>query len=691
MTKRTGTRYDPLYRAFDTPEELSVVEGKFRKLFERLEGIGNLGIIPEVLRMAKYSKYEHHIGTIHQLESLLRLAKDSVIPKRYRMSLKLAAMFLHVGHLPYTYSTERSLLLASSLGDPTEENETKQHVHKLISKVLKVTRIEEAEKDNIIEGIFSLRDYRRLYRFFSAVELINSWSTLRAKLTDLKDDDLEIAIRNLIGIHSDGYDFLELADRADYVQRDALYFGTIQLDISPRHLYGELSKYGPIFESSEAKLIETSLKYLSERFYKDPEVIWFSRLYEKIVAAIIIGANFDINWLSTYTDNEFKRLICTQFNRDNERVLLPATWVKRAHELFKGKIVFSEIFKLDGLAFQKARNVIDVEYLLIGKRPSMRGLLTYPYESGVLLSVEHSEGPEQFLRTTGNRYSVIAYHDESNKNLISVLNLIYRLSHHLSHSNVERVRIGLGKEFSWTNSVRFDNGNILDVIVSAIRSIERKSGYGQGGFIERYLSAITSIATYEEIWYTDYTVWRSLIPQYFKHTSDDAEGEELYKWFVDGLLSLPARLLQFQTTRTYLDEIYEQLQADLRSEIPSDRKGNVFEALWLIERLRTHNGKFQFFLNGLVVVDPDKARHKQDQNEFDVIELTINDDNKAECCIYACSISVNYREKNGEQLTKLVDHIHEVFPDATVRAFYVVPDRESWEPIRKDAGRSYIP
>ncbi|MHC1571427.1 MAG: hypothetical protein ACXQTL_01490, partial [Methanosarcinales archaeon] len=112
----------------------------------------------------------------------------------------------------------------------------------------------------------------------------------------------------------------------------------------------------------------------------------------------------------------------------------------------------------------------------------------------------------------------------------------------------------------------------------------------------------------------------------------------------------------------------------------------------LINRMRTKRGKFQFFLNGMVVVDPDRPRKTQDQNEFDVIELLINDAGKAECWIYACSIADDYKSRNRDQITRLAEHIYRVFPNLITRTRYIIPtDKNSgdWAPREEDAGRNY--
>lgn len=291
MPERHDFRYDPLYRVIDETEEMRFVEGNLKLLFDRIKKINNLGIIPEVFGMAKYPKYEHELGTVHQINNLLDIADDDTIPIKYRGSLKLASLFLHLGHLPFTYSTERALLLASNLGDRSQENEIKKYVKKGIEKVLDKADFNGEKKEIILKDLFSLRMYKLLYKYFSGDVLIKNWSNLKDKF-NLEDDALKTIIRDLIDTEDDGYKYLNLADKADFVQRDALYFGTVRLDISPKHLYGQFATYMPKFSISEEKLIESCLNYLTERFYNNHEIVWFSRLYEKILASLIISNNF---------------------------------------------------------------------------------------------------------------------------------------------------------------------------------------------------------------------------------------------------------------------------------------------------------------------------------------------------------------------------------------------------------------
>jgi hypothetical protein len=57
----------------------------------------------------------------------------------------------------------------------------------------------------------------------------------------------------------------------------------------------------------------------------------------------------------------------------------------------------------------------------------------------------------------------------------------------------------------------------------------------------------------------------------------------------------------------------------------------------------------------MIVVNPNKSKDKKDENEFDVIEIYIEDD-KTKCNIYACSIGgITNRLWT---ITKLAETIH---------------------------------
>lgn len=702
MNRKWDFHPDPLYRVIDETEEMHIIEGNFKRFFDRLIRINNLGIIPEVLEMARYPKYEHAFGTIYQINSLLDIVDERTIPIDYRIPLHLASIFSHLGHFPYTYSSERALLLASNLGDRSQENETKKYILGVIKKVLNATDLEEEKKKVYIDRIFSLRDFKILYRYFSAEIFIKKWKKSKKWIKNLRSADLEIVIRDLVDPDSHGYKYLDLADKADYVQRDALYFGTVRIDISPKHLYGKLTQHEPEFSTDEKKLIESNLRYLRERFYENTDIIWFSRLYEKILASLVISQNFEIEWLRDYDDEKLKRLITLSVDEDNTHVYLPSNWIERAKDLFEQKISYSRVFNLKGILFPKEMDIIDIEYMLIEKNESKKGLLSYPFQKGILLDISYSDMSIDGFSILPNYkpFSIQVFQDNSNRKISELLKILKNLSSRLPISNVVGIRKELACQLSWTKTAEVRNDSVFNALSEVVIDIEKGRNHERGSFIERMLRSFLKISAFSQLWLNNQNLnWCILI--YAILRTGEASGESaviaerssLYYNFIDGLLSLPVALLQYSSsTRKYLDEIYEKLLEKVSSLAPNDKKGDFFEALCLVEKMRTKKHKFQFFINRMVVIDPKKPRKEQDQGEFDIIELVINEDNKPECWIYACSIADDYRSKDLEQITKLADYLYEVFPDLIIRTKYLIPSDKkagNWVPLEKEGGRSY--
>jgi hypothetical protein len=207
-----------------------------------------------------------------------------------------------------------------------------------------------------------------------------------------------------------------------------------------------------------------------------------------------------------------------------------------------------------------------------------------------------------------------------------------------------------------------------------------------------FMRDIRGIKTFARLWdnWENEFFWR---PYVMASTNDQTDSRQR-ELFVEGILGLPVRLLQYISTKSYLDRIYEQMLISLSSDLPNDRKGNIFEALWLINKLRQREGSFQFFLNGMIVTDPQKPPREQDDNEFDVIELSISEEGNAECWVYACSISDAYENNNKEQLTKLVDYLRRTYPEMTTETRYVIPTNKqtnNWSPKMQHTGRNYNP
>jgi len=685
-------RYDPLYRVIDEVEELKKIEGYYRHAFDRLKNISNLGIIPRVLEMANYPKYEHSVGTVHQIHNLLELADNQSIPQKYHFPLRLGSIFLHTGHLPFTFSSERALLLACNLGERTKQNEVERYIRKRLENVFEAWDVDAGQEERITEKLLTLKTYKLLYRFLSADILIGCWGKIKSRL-DAEENDIRIAIRNLVDQGNDGFQWLTLASKADYVQRDALYLGTVRIDISPRHLYGDLSEYSPQFSVNEEKLIEANLRYLKDRFYDDIDVVWFSRLYEKIIARFLISGKLEPNWLQDFNDSELERLIKDGVKPDGSTVRLSPKWTDRINDLFEGEFDYSEVFRLNNFLYPE--DVIELEYDLIGKRHSQKGLLEYPFSEGILLSLDYvrddsvSFGDEARVPVppTHNAYEISLFKAKSSTQLLDSLKVIERLSDRASLRHNDELRQALSEELSWTGTARIDNNDVVVAIGKAIGLLEAEDDE----YVDSLVKEIRKIKTYSGIWNNHENIlW------WFQTKGDgpdvaDEVHDRYCRYVARGILSLPVRLMQFKEPQACLKQIYLKLKELCNSDDLDLEKGDVFEALCLIDRIIEQRGSFQFFINGMVVQDRDEPRHSRDKNEFDVVELAVVEEDGTEiveCWIYACSVSKSFERDNQDQLSRLVDETRLEFPGMRIRTRYMTPNSD-YTPHVTDAGRNY--
>jgi HD superfamily phosphohydrolase len=674
MSKRSDLRYDLLYRVIDEKDELHVIEGEYKPIFDRIKRINNLGVISEILEIAKYPKYEHAIGTIYQTYSLLDITGE-VSAKKMRC-LKLASIFLHLAHLPFTYSTEGALILARSLHNEIENNQIERYVDDRIQKVLSTAKFNEDRKKVFLQDRFYLQDYRSLYSFLSAALLLDRWDSLKRlmqkhseliEFQNLDNEDLETVLKNLVDPEDIGYQRLRLADKADFVQRDALYFGTVRLDISPKHLYSELASNTQIAGTREESLIDANLRYLNERFYNNDDIVCFSRLYEKIVASLLITEEFKEDWLS-YDDDQFKRLICENLNKENTLENLDSSLVDKTKALFEGNINFEEVFRLEGIQYRAGKDVLEIEGEVVGvnDRPQ---LLSYPFVRGILATVDILPGLPIFY----DSFLIRIFQDRSKKNLGELLNNIKVLSGHLSEDHAKRIREQTGNQLSSTKNVRINDKRIIRSIAEAIQSIEGTTE----GFLDSFGSTIFRHPAFAQLLsYPQYLVFGAGL------TMRLMKEDERYTAFAKLLLYLPLYLFWDESVSAAIKKIRDAL-LDLIPKKPEDVRGYYFEAICALERLLAKKAQFQFLVYGMVITDPQKPKGQQDTNEFDIVELFLNDRRAPECWIHSCTVIDKPKSHNREQLLKLMETIHDTFRDATIRTIFWTPKdkgKGDWSP-----------
>lgn len=685
MNGLSRMRYDPLYRVIDATDEMLFMEGQLRDLYFRIKNISNLGIIAEILETAKYSKYEHHIGTAHQIVCLLQCINE--IPERYHKPLIISALLLHLGHFPFTYATERALLLSCNMGFDVENNARRKYVSKEIEDILSNNDYDEENISKHSKEILSMRNIQLYYKYLALGTLNAFWERLKNNMS-LTEDQRLIIVNDLIDPDNYGYYLLDLADKADFVQRDALYLGTARLDISPKHLYSR-EKTNTAYEiADEEVLLDTNYEYLKTRFYENDEVRWFSRLYEKIVASLILFKTFDITWLYEYNDYQFKHLLVNNQTKDNKSAGLPNLWITRARNLFNREIIFEKVFSVQEISFEKTKNIVDVEYVISGKKRSERGLLTYPFETGLLLDISYMR-TRSFRDPDFQDYSITLFQNTSGASIEELLRMIERMSAFCPIEGLLEIETGLGRLLSWTKEVRIDSSKVITALAKAIEIIENTESNGH--VLSSFLSGITSIKSYKPFWdnFENFYFWLSPLRSFVTQGKERMKDYHVYKTLALGICAMPTKLLKYSNPRQFLTKISDTLVQLLESDDPQVEKGHLFEALWFINRITENDMQFQFLINGLVVVDFEQPKEKQDINEFDVIELLRSKEGKHECLIYACSIAPNYERDNKGQLERLATQIHSKYQELTIKTFYVIPEdvkSGDWTPRIEEAG-----
>lgn len=685
---KSRVRFDPLYRIIDETDEMKKIEGKLVSLFDRIKNMNNLGIIPKVLEGAKHSKYEHHSGVLFHINSLIEY---DYILDTYKKPLVISALFLHLGHFPFTYSTERAALIAANLDD-----NVKRFFESRIDKLFSATNIDNG--DDFKQDLFSLRNYKSFYKFNSAYLLLEKWDKIKDGLK-LNETQKKITLTNIFDDkNSDGYKYIQFADKADYVQRDALYFGSARIDISTKHLY----RTNPLIEeghhNDEWSLINSNLRYLQETYYRSDDVRWFSRIFEKIIAKLIINKNFEKKWLLEYNDDEFITLITKNRDKTNKLAKIPTIVKKLSNSLFSNKIKYSLLFTLNDMFFSDETS-LGLECKIIDIKYKSKKLLDYPFERGILLDIEYDTSPKCTFLSRSYRgytqYSISIFQDEKNRKSIEVLKCLKAISKNCSVSNFENIRENLGKQFSWTNNCRIDSKSVIKAIAEIMYSIEQESNDNKNSHTVKFLEDLQKIKTFSDVWRNpeNYYMIRILESRIKEISIDNLHSDEnldIYEAIAEMILGLPIKLLQHKPTKRYLNKIIDKIKKD--GPLKGDEvKGNYFEALWLLSRIINSKNDYSFLINNLIIVNPEKPKEERDENEFDVIEFYLDKNGKANCWIYACSISNDYVTNNTEQLKKLAQYLRTMYNDLNIQTQYVIPHNNSnWDPKTIQAGFNFF-
>jgi hypothetical protein len=427
-------------------------------------------------------------------------------------------------------------------------------------------------------------------------------------------------------------------------------------------------------------------------------------LYEKIVAALIQSDDFDINWLFKYDDESFQWLIRKNIGI-NKKMNLPNEWTERADKLFEDQYLFNEIFCVKGVQFPKENTLVDIEHHLIGSDKPKFDLLSYPFDTGILVSLDYPMiefDEDEYIpllekltppsKQEIQYITIRVFQKEKQQDLTELLKIIDKLSTYLAPDDNKIVRKGIEDLLSWTGKSDIKNLAVLRSIAEAIEKIDKDEVYNDL-FLIKYVSILSNDPDFKIIWNkSDMQIWKRIILKDLKEGLSNPQSDKIdvFIGIIEDILSLPIKLLQSDASKEFLDKLYDYLIELIKKSTKNDKKGEYFEALCSIEKIRRPEGIFQFFINGFTIKDPTQ-KEKQDKNEYDLIELRLNSHKKAELWIYMSSIVKNIELKDQKQLTDLFDKIKDTYPNLIIRTRYLIPKNKrgkDWTPTMQDTGRN---
>lgn len=683
---------DPLYRLIELPSLIDQIDGSFQKgLIGRLSDIRSLGMVAWSHGTAQYPKSEHRYGTIHQVNQMVEM---DWFPVMYRIPMLLSAAFLHTGHFPFTYASERAFLRAAGQNDEAEEK-----VKQIIEKVCTAIDNDESAKGILTEFMDFKRRFE-LYRWFSAWHLLERQSAIfrilhsevkgneEALIEAYEADDRQsvveniynIAVSNLVDRNSDGYKYLTAANKADYVQRDGLYFGTVRLDISARHLY-RADFVPPTEEVDEWQLIERNLEYLRRRIYNAPISRAYGSLWEHLLGNFICGRDFRLEWLWKWTDDKLLRLV-QEASTGESRANYSETLIGWGNKYIDGEYSPRLLLHLKNICHEKSSSE-ELEGELI--EASGRGKLQYPFKRHILLDCRNAE---RRLPVTEDRtyYDVALYLLKGLKRGRRLFECLGSLLRHYELGQLSAIQQSIGAILCGQETCRIDVSGVERALVEAM---QQKCQHN-GGFQDLYRLR-------DKL--NDLQWFRSLRMHFQNHINlsivpwliEQREGaknrtvpRDGLRSFVNTFMALPRRGLSLSCVRDIIVNLENTLWSLYRGESETEN-GELFEAICLLERLlkgpRRDDKSLReswLYISNLVKQKPDdpdnRAKSQEDNQEFDIIEVFVEDRQLyVEVREASIKCSQDKKEEEREKMIDLTDEIREIFHDAKINTYWLRP------------------
>lgn len=633
---------DPIHRwmEFDGIDiELSL---KLETDFERIKGINHLGLISLVYPLAKHNKFEHQIGSQYVISKALT---RKIFPSIEENSVKIAAAINHIGHLPYTYTCEKAVMVAASMSDSVKsELETIiNFVHENIA--CKNCDLKYCGSTEDMGGI----DYKNIHKWFSLYKYLKNCS-LRKKLKKNERDSAdklkkiehdsadkyvkfeysEEFVKKLLVCKNNNEKYIKFKnifdelDKIDYVFRDLFYFGTAFLDINLDLI---LSKYKTNIEYPEKKLIKSANVYLRDTFYYDPRVVAKSTFSEKMIAYLLINNKISIAQLLEFNDYDLHEHLQKQkmkFLKDSYEHVF-----ENEHETFKRKLSAIPINreKTDSIKLERKITTLRSE-----------GLLTYPFENGYFTSMRETNH--------GNRLDI--YINEKYPNLQHLIKFISRNKKHITFNNFDGLINHILSEDN--TSINEDSSNFVYLILNEVE-VE----------FEKYLlpKALKDQETKQLLGYLHKIIYK-----------DDHKMK--YRMFIKNVTHDSNKIFRkpTKTISKFRDNVLKAGYRLIDEEQQKDKKGLLLEAcVFLDSMMNGWEGVRDKYLFPNVIV---KDINNRKTAEYDLIVINLMNDNSIVIDYIESSVD-NSKEKEDEEMEKmrrLRVQIINRFEDVKMKAYF---------------------
>lgn len=288
---RHYTGHDHIYNyiEIDKYTEQILKRSDIDKELERLKHINQLGVITKFYPLARHSKFEHAIGLYHLSnlsEKHFSLSNRADIQPK---NLKLAAILHGIGHLPYTYATEKAFMYLY------ESNENiSSEIDDIVDQILEYLKIKpKSNKGRNLKVFLKNSNHFELNRWISAYKVL--------KMDDLQEKNQ--VIRYIIDPEKQGYKLLRDLDKIDFTLRDAFYINwfIIQLNLTPFFKSLKLQENGEL-KQKELQIIKSFHDALKEKVYFEPRVIALENIFARLMAKYINNKEESVESFKKYND-----------------------------------------------------------------------------------------------------------------------------------------------------------------------------------------------------------------------------------------------------------------------------------------------------------------------------------------------------------------------------------------------------